>query len=165
MKKLIIPAVVALTALSSVEAMASTHFEVARVLSNDPIYEHIRTEDCHDVPVTRAQSTTDGNQLGGTLVGGLVGGLLGSQVGGGHGRELAIAAGAVTGGLVGRDMAGRPTTVTDSRRECRDRTEDRLKGYAVTYEYRGRRETVTLPSNPGPELQLRVTVEPYLGPQ
>ena len=109
MKKILIPTVLALSALSSAGAQASTHFEVARVLSSDPIYEHIRTEDCHDVPVARAQPATDGSRMGGTIVGGLVGGLLGSQVGGGHGRDLAIAAGAVTGGLVGRDVVGRKT--------------------------------------------------------
>ena len=165
MKINIVPALLALTTLTSLGAQASTHFEVARVLSSEPIYERIRTEDCRDIPVTRTQPASGENHLGGTLVGGLVGGLLGSQVGGGHGRDLAIAAGAVTGGLVGNNVAGAPRTVTDSRRECRDRTEDRLKGYAVTYEYQGHREIVTLPTNPGPELQLRVTAEPYLGPR
>ena len=153
----------AISALTSVAAQASTHFEVARVLRSDPIYEHIRTEDCRNVPVARTQPASDANRLGGTILGGVVGGLLGSQVGGGRGRDVAIAAGAVTGGVIGREAAGGPTTVTDTQRECRERMEDRLTGYAVTYEYQGRRETVTLPANPGPELQLRVTVEPYLG--
>ena len=163
MKKIALPVVLALSALTSLGAQASSHFEVARVLSSQPVYEQIRTQDCRNVPVTRTQSASDGSRLGGTIVGGLIGGLLGSQVGGGRGRDVAIAAGAVTGGVIGRDAAGSPTSVTDTQRECHDRVEDRLTGYTVTYEYQGRRETVSLPTNPGPELQLRVTVEPYLG--
>ncbi|MGE8214242.1 MAG: glycine zipper 2TM domain-containing protein, partial [Stenotrophomonas sp.] len=35
------------------------------------------------------------------------GGLLGNQVGGGNGRKLATAGGAVAGGLIGRNVQGR----------------------------------------------------------
>ncbi|PKO71648.1 MAG: hypothetical protein CVU23_05905, partial [Betaproteobacteria bacterium HGW-Betaproteobacteria-17] len=44
---------------------------------------------------------TDGpREQAGTIIGGVLGGVLGSQVGGGHGRTVAIIAGALAGAAI-----------------------------------------------------------------
>jgi outer membrane lipoprotein SlyB len=48
---------------------------------------NVASDDCRNIP--------------GAVVGGVAGGLVGSQIGGGHGRDLAIGAGAATGAVVG----------------------------------------------------------------
>lgn len=48
--------------------------------------------------------------------------------------------------------------------ECRmvDQWQTRANGYAVTYEYRGRRYTTVLPHDPGDRLKVRISVTPEL---
>ena len=54
-----------------------------------------------------AQARADGaDQWVGALAGGLIGGIVGSEIGKGAGREIAIGAGALIGGLSGRYLAG-----------------------------------------------------------
>lgn len=48
---------------------------------------NVASDDCRNIP--------------GAVVGGVAGGLVGSQIGSGHGRDLAIGAGAATGAVVG----------------------------------------------------------------
>ncbi len=86
----------------------------------DPSYEYRRrpNERLFEVPVTAVravvgpptercwieqQQTTSGsaNQTGRALLGAVIGGVLGHQIGGGTGRDLATAGGAVTGAVLG----------------------------------------------------------------
>lgn len=46
----------------------------------------------------------------GTIVGGVVGGMLGNRIGGGNGKKIAIATGAVGGAIIGNQMEQRNTT-------------------------------------------------------
>jgi outer membrane lipoprotein SlyB len=46
----------------------------------------------------------------GTIVGGVVGGMLGNRVGGGNGKKIAIATGAVGGAIIGNQIEQRNTT-------------------------------------------------------
>lgn len=50
------------------------------------------------------------------------------------------------------------------RQECQtvDHWQTRANGYAVTYEYRGRRYTTVLPHDPGDRLKVRISVTPEL---
>lgn len=48
-----------------------------------------------------AQNVSAERGFAGQVIGGVVGGLLGSRVGGGHGKEIATAAGAILGSMVG----------------------------------------------------------------
>jgi outer membrane lipoprotein SlyB len=59
---------------------------------------------CSDVEVRRADS--DPNRIGGTAAGAVIGGLVGRQVGGGSGRDIATVGGAVAGGVIGRNVQG-----------------------------------------------------------
>jgi uncharacterized protein YcfJ len=110
-----------------------------------------------------------GQNYGGVVIGGVAGALLGNQVGKGHGREAATAAGAVVGALAGDRIANQnrqeqyevvPREVT-SCRTVND-VQARLTGYRVTYDYRGQQYTTLMRENPGPSLQVRVSVDPVV---
>ena len=59
---------------------------------------------CYDVEVQKPKEVKDEHKITGTVAGGLVGGLLGNQVGGGSGKKIATAAGAVGGAFAGRKI-------------------------------------------------------------
>ena len=68
--------------------------------------------------------------------------------------------------MVGNNIAGnnQPQYVEAPRevRNCRQvvDTQNRLTGYRVNYEYRGQQYSTLMRENPGPNLQVRVSVEP-----
>jgi uncharacterized protein YcfJ len=102
---------------------------------------------------------------GGTVIGGVTGALIGSQIGSGRGRDAAAAVGAVTGALVGSRMSGGAqqqdnynTQPVQCCRQVYDAYRQEITGYSVTYRYRGRDVTTTLPYDPGPTVQVGVGV-------
>ena len=159
-----------LLALAAAPAWSQNGYatDYARVTSAAPQYERVNAprQECWNETVTDGGHRTAGGleSYAGPVIGGIVGGLLGSQVGGGSGKKVAIGAGAVAGTLVGAHLAngtaqaGGPQTV----QRCRtvDQWEDRLTGYDVTYQYAGRSYRALLPYDPGPQLRVRVNVEP-----
>jgi len=156
--------------LAAAGAEAATFTDYATVLRSDPQYGTV-TDNCA-APV---QNTGDvGNAVGGlmtaenggSLLGGIVGGVLGHQVGGGRGKTVATIAGALGGALAGRTIAqgyganaGQPQP-QPAPQACASRQV--VTGYAVTYEYRGQRETMTMPYDPGKKLELTVTAQPVV---
>jgi uncharacterized protein YcfJ len=159
-----------LLALAAAPALAQNGAgaEYARVTSAAPQYERVNTprEECWNEQVTGGgyPSAQGPQSYLGPVIGGVVGGLLGSQIGAGNGKKVAIGAGAIAGTLVGAHVAGStayaaaPQTV----QRCRvvDQWENRLTGYDVAYQYAGRTYHALLPYDPGPRLQVRVSVEP-----
>ena len=111
-----------------------------------------------------------GSSGGGAILGGIVGAVAGNQIGGGNGRNAAIAAGAIIGTLAGdraesnsaQANAAPPTYSEQAVRQCRtvDAWESRTTGYEVTYDYRGRNYTGFMSQDPGPRVRLRVSVDP-----
>src|SRR5512140_1629628 len=148
---------------------AETYIDNARVRTVDPQYETVSMprNECSTQVVSEVQRTEAAPQYGGAVVGGVAGALLGNQVGRGHGREAATAVGAVVGALTGDRMANGeeqvqyqevPREVT-SCRTVND-VQTRVAGYRVDYEYHGQSYTTMLHDNPGPTLQVRVSVDP-----
>lgn len=62
-------------------------------------------------PVTM-QRSTDGDRVVGAVAGGLVGAVIGNQFGAGSGKDLMTGAGAVTGAIVGSNLAAQGGTYT-----------------------------------------------------
>ncbi|OYY95782.1 MAG: hypothetical protein B7Y41_00345 [Hydrogenophilales bacterium 28-61-23] len=94
----------------------------------------------------------------GTIVGALIGGILGHQIGGGSGKDLATAGGAVAGALMGanisRDRNGQEV-ITQDVQHCENTTRYAQPEYwDVTYMFRGQEHRVQMTANPG----LTVTV-------
>lgn len=98
--------------------------------------------------------------VGGAVVGGVAGGLLGSQVGGGTGNKAATAAGAIGGTLVGDRVANPDQPPSQQVQRCRnvDGAREVIRGYDVTYRYKGQEMTTRLPYNLSPGAVIRVSV-------
>jgi uncharacterized protein YcfJ len=100
----------------------------------------------------------------GAVVGAIVGGVLGHQVGGGRGRDVATAGGAVAGaaigGNVGRDDRGERYGERAVQR-CEQIPASAQPDYwDVEYSYGGQVFHTQLNYAPGPEIPVRVSVEP-----
>lgn len=86
----------------------------------------------------------------GAIIGGVAGGILGNQVGGGRGKDLATAAGVITGALVGNNIAGKNNQapqplpsqqVIEKEKlvcEMENKYEKIATGYIVEYSYNGK---------------------------
>lgn len=161
-------ALVGMLATAVVGLHAETYVDNARVGNVEPQYESVSVprQECsrHWINETRH---TGGREYGGAVVGGVAGALLGNQVGRGHGREAATALGAVVGAFAGDHIANRdrweqyeevPREVTTCRTVSDVQT--RVAGYRVNYEYLGQSYTTLMHENPGPSLQVRVSVDP-----
>ena len=162
---------------------AETWMDNARVRSVEPQYEQVSVprNECSSQWVTETRRVGGMPQYGGAVVGGVAGALLGNQVGSGHGRQLATVAGAAGGAYAGKKIEEKakstkqwtvhvqydngqqqyeqvPREVT----QCRtvNDVQTRINGYRVGYEYRGQHYTTMMHENPGPNLQVRVSVEP-----
>lgn len=138
--------------------------DTARVVNVTPQVEqfnHPRRE-CRTEYIQEQRQTRG---YGGSVIGGIAGGLLGNQVGRGNGRTAATAVGAVTGALVGDRLENnQPAVIERPVQECHrvDHWESRNNGYAVTYEYQGRRYTTVMPYDPGDRLRLHVSLSPRI---
>jgi uncharacterized protein YcfJ len=146
-------------------ATAAEFEDYAKVVSTTPQVEQYNQprQECRTeyVRVQQPQQRT----AGGAIVGGIAGGLLGSQVGGGHGKTAATAAGAIAGAIIGDRIDNNdnvPVTTEQPIRQCRmvDSWQSRTTGYQVTYEYRGRTYTTSMPYDPGDRVKLQVTLTP-----
>ncbi|MFC5522137.1 glycine zipper 2TM domain-containing protein [Polaromonas jejuensis] len=161
-------ALVCMLASAVVGLHAETYVDNARVRSVDPQYESVSVprEECSSHWVNETRRTGE-REYGGAVVGGLAGALLGNQVGRGHGREAATALGAVVGAFAGDRVAngdrwGQYEEVPREVTSCRtvSDVQTRVAGYRVNYEYRGQQFTTLMRENPGPNLQVRVSVDP-----
>ncbi len=167
-----IACVLAASALAT-GAQAQTFFDNARVRSADPQYEQVTVprEQCSTqwVNETRQVGQSDPH-YGGVIIGGVAGGVLGNQVGKGSGRDAATAIGAVVGAVVGDQIArgnARPQRVETTPRQvtqCQmvNEVQTRVAGYRVTYDYRGQTFSTLMREQPGPHLQVRVSVDPVV---
>ena len=160
-------ALVSLLAAAAVGAQAETFIDHARVRTVEPQYESVSVprNECTSQWVNETRPIGSGQNYGGAVVGGVAGALLGNQVGKGHGREAATALGAVVGAFTGDRMANGQQQYEQVPREvtqCRtvNDVQTRINGYRVGYEYRGQQYTTMMHENPGPNLQVRVSVEP-----
>lgn len=163
-----------LLASAALAAHAETYVDNARVRSVQPQYESVAVprQQCTSQWVNETRRVEAPRSYGGAVIGGVAGAVLGNQVVHGHGREAATALGAVLGAFTGdrvannRDWGGEryeqlPPREVQTCQTVND-VQQRLTGYQVAYEYRGQQFTALLPQDPGPNLQVRVSVDPVV---
>jgi uncharacterized protein YcfJ len=160
-------ALVSLLATTAIGLHAETYFDTARVRTVEPQYENVSIprQECTRQVVNEVRQVNAAPQYGGAIIGGVAGALVGNQVGKGHGREAATALGAVVGAFGGNALANRDAQYQEVPREvtsCRtvNDVQTRINGYRVGYDYRGQAYSTILRDNPGPALQVRVSVDP-----
>jgi uncharacterized protein YcfJ len=113
--------------------------------------------------VERQQVTENrGANVPGAIIGAVVGGVLGHQIGGGHGRDVLTAGGAVAGGVVGAGVGrGGQEVVTRDVQRCQDVQSQAQPDYwDVAYNFRGVEHRVQLSAPPGPTLTVNEHGEP-----
>jgi uncharacterized protein YcfJ len=87
--------------------------------------------------------------VGGAVVGGLIGGILGHQIGGGSGKDLATAGGAVAGAVIGSNQGrGGPTVGSQDVQRCQNVQNTTPEFWDVTYNYRGIEHHVQMSAPP-----------------
>lgn len=169
-KNIVKSATAALLATSiSMPVMADEAFyDNARVISVAPQTERVNLplQNCHTEYITETYS--EPKSPAGAIIGGIAGGLLGSQIGRGNGRIAGAAVGAgvgaVVGDRVGNDQTGNTTTRPIERCSTVDNWQIVNKVYLVTYQYNGRTFTTVTDSDPGPNIQVRVSVGAVVPP-
>ncbi len=158
-------------------AQAESFYDNARVRSVEPQYEQfsVPREQCTTQYVTeqrpvQGSRTSNGTSIGGAIIGGVAGGILGNQVGKGSGRDAATAVGAAVGALAGNSIGAnnaRPVqyeTVQRPVQQCQtvQEVQQRINGYQVAYDYRGQTYHTVLANDPGPNIRVRVSVDPVV---
>ena len=108
--------------------------------------------------VERQQVNSDPN-IGGAIIGGILGGVLGHQVGGGRGRDIATAGGAIAGAAIGSNQGGGSTYDRNLRR-CETTASTTPAYWDVTYNYRGIEHSVQMSYPPGRTIAVNMNGEP-----
>lgn len=167
MRKLILSSMVMMAASQSAFADAE-YIDRARVLSVAPQVQQINQprQECHTEYVRESVYESSRSNTG-AIVGGVAGGLLGSTIGRGNGRIAAAAVGAGVGAIVG-DRVGNQNTYGNERIVTRpieqcvmvDQWQTVTTGYMVNYEYQGRQYSTMMDRDPGPVLDVAVSVRP-----
>ena len=109
--------------------------------------------------VERQQVDSDAN-IGGAIIGGILGGVLGHQVGGGRGRDVATAGGAIAGAAIGNDAGGGGFGYDRNLRRCETVAAGRPEYWDVAYNYRGIEHHVQMSSPPGATIAVNMNGEP-----
>lgn len=146
-------------------------WDYAKVVRAEPIYREVRVSEprelCHEEPVIERTVYRGHSDPGAVLIGGLIGGVIGHQFGGGHGKDVATAAGALIGANHAAQHSyhnGRVVERTAYQTTCRTvrhaRYAERIDGYDVTYKYRGRVYHTRMPYHPGERVRVRVDLAP-----
>lgn len=99
--------------------------------------------------------TIHGRTSGGTIIGAIAGAALGNRIGGGSGRDIATAAGAVIGGSIGSDY-DRPRTHTSQRCYYTQRYSARVHHVVDYY-------SVRIHDDRGQEFKIRMNHPPPVG--
>jgi uncharacterized protein YcfJ len=152
--------------------------DYAKVVHVEPIYKtvHIsepkqrcwKTEDRK--PVIHRVNHAKPEQL---IMGGIIGGVIGHELGKNNNQELATITGAIIGTAVAqsantsyyyngeyRNGEYRSKPQQHCRTESRYRTEEQLKGYRVTYRYKGDLHTTFMRQHPGKRIRLNTEITP-----
>ena len=106
--------------------------DVAQVISRQPRFVTSYQQICTQVPVER-------KNIGNTILGGVLGAAIGNQIGGGSGKDIATAAGAVIGSSLASD------SIIEMQTRCTLQPVQIQQGEVITFEYNGKRFTHTFP--------------------
>ena len=158
-----------LTVVSSGSVWAADYVDTAKVVSSAPIYERVSEpkQECWNETVSSTQpAPAKEHSIGGALLGGLIGGVVGNQVGDGSGKTIATAAGAVGGAIIGDRVANNdsqqaaPVSQTREEKHCRqvESYRDVVRGYNVTYRYKGQDITTRMTNQPGETVRVGISV-------
>jgi uncharacterized protein YcfJ len=146
------------------------HYVSAQVVRVDPIFDRYRNDSREHCWYEQSGYRGHDDGTGGAILGAIIGGALGNQVGHGDGRAAATIAGAAIGGSIGYNVdrnngydGYRDGSVRRCERETsygngygRDRYDERVVAYDVTYRYAGRTYHAVTDYHPGNHIRVLV---------
>jgi len=149
-------------------------YDYANVISSQPIinYVTVRTpvRECWEETQYYTVDRRAGHKAGGTILGAIIGGVVGHQIGSGRGNDAATVAGSLIGAAIGNGSSRnshRGNAVEQQARQIerckttyRERREERIDGYRVTYRYNGQKYETEMPYDPGQAIRVRVDIRP-----
>ena len=155
--------------------MAQVEYDYATVVESRPIIRVVEIstpqEQCweEEYQVQRNYGGTSFNTT--SILGTIIGGAIGNTVG--HNKSnkrVGAVIGAVLGHSIGRDIirqqdrpyGGAVEVVQRCKTVYERHEEERIVGYQVTYNYNGKDYSVRTDSDPGDQIQVRVSVQPVL---
>jgi uncharacterized protein YcfJ len=132
--------------------------DVGRVISSTPVVQQVGQP--RNVCTTEQVSVEQPKSGAGALMGGLAGGAMGNAIGGGSGKAAATMIGILGGSIVGDSIEGQPMAKTQNVQRCTTQTfyENRTVAYNVVYEFAGKQYSVQMINNPGPTIQLQISL-------
>jgi uncharacterized protein YcfJ len=150
-----------------------SHVAYARVVHVKPIYESVQVaypeqvcwHEEYSKPIKRRVSYSSPETM---LIGGIIGGVVGHKLGEHHNQGLSTVAGALIGTAIASEANAEYYRTgeyrIERRQQCRIeqhyRTEQHLKGYRVTYRYKGEIYTTRTSYHPGKRIAVNVEVTP-----
>ncbi|WP_455221041.1 glycine zipper 2TM domain-containing protein [Kaarinaea lacus] len=150
-----------------------SHIQYAKVVHAEPIYKTVRVAYPEQVcwreefskPIKRRVSYTSPEAM---LMGGVIGGVIGHELGKNHNQGISTVAGALIGTAIASEANAEYYRTgeyrIERRQQCRTeqryRTEQHLKGYRVTYRYKGELYTTRTKYHPGKRIPVNVEVTP-----
>jgi uncharacterized protein YcfJ len=155
--------------------MAQVEYDYAAVVESRPIVQVVEIstpqEQCweEEYVVERRYGRSGSNTP--AILATIIGGALGNAVG--HNKsnkQVGAVVGAVLGHSIGRDIMrerqGPNGRVVETVERCEtvyeQHEEERIVGYQVTYNYNGQDYSVRTDTDPGDQIQVRVSVQPVL---
>jgi uncharacterized protein YcfJ len=154
---------------------AQVEYEYAPVVDVRPIIQVVEIstpqEQCWEEEYLVERNSRGSESHTPAILGTILGGAIGNAVGHNKSNQrVGTVVGAVLGHSVARDIMrqnqGPGVREVETVERCetvyRSREEERIVGYNVTYSYNGKDYTMRTDSDPGSEIQLRVSVEPIL---
>lgn len=149
------------------------HVRYAKVVHVKPIYKKVRVsypeQQCwHEEVRKPIKRRVNHSAPEAVFLGGLIGGVVGHELGRHNNPELATVAGAIIGSTLVHSANTQYYRTGEyrvqQRRHCRTenvyRIERRLKGYRVTYRFKGELYTTRMKHHPGKRIPVNVEVTP-----
>lgn len=149
------------------------HVRYAKVIHVKPIYKKVRVsypeQHCWREEVKKpVKRRVNHSSPEAVVLGGFIGGVIGHELGKNNNPEAATVAGAIIGSTLVYNANTRYYRTGEyrikHRRHCRTdnhyRTERQLKGYRVTYRFKGELYTTRMKHYPGKRIPVNVEVTP-----
>ncbi len=136
----------------------------ADVIFVEPVVEFVQvaspSQECHRDGRVYHESHAGGP---GMVLGGVIGATIGQDIARNSGNDAAVVAGTLIGAMIGHDIGRSHTTVvSEPRVHCETvqsyHDERRVVGYRVKYRYRNRVYFTRTDYNPGPRIEINISL-------
>ncbi len=155
---------ITLVCLTQLVLASGSYTDNARVISVEDIYrDHTIKHPYQDCYTKEFRRKVSDDSVTNEIFGSIIGGVIGNQFGGGRGKKVMTAAGALLGASIAHD-GKRKGYETVNKQVCETKytysVERRFIHYLVKYEYSGHVYLFTTGKKPGANIRVHVRITP-----